>query len=147
MVSKKTPEKWWRPPLSLFLFFCVFTLPALDEIVAIPEMNALCRKAAKYEYDPKVAFGKTMNGMTSTTEHQTLLSGISVAIIKTDYLDQEKKPVISYYKVKPMEGMLSFPDSSGGRNTWLLKECSITMNDMESQELFDSLKIKDNFRR
>jgi hypothetical protein len=59
-VAKKSPDKWWRIPLSLLLFVVFLILPVVDEVVGGWQFKRLCEANTNVQVDKVTAVGKTV---------------------------------------------------------------------------------------
>jgi hypothetical protein len=125
-ASKLAGAKW-RWLAALVLMPLVFFAPVADEIVAYPQMQALCDKGG-YELamDEQSAQGRTIYN-DSHLEKIQLWPTVVAQRMRILYVDAStKQPVIQGYGfVDPAYGFLGVPaGSSGGKMTLLLKTCS-----------------------
>lgn len=123
----------------------VFVAPVADEIIAYPQMRALCKQDRFFDLAPgmdeKKAHGRTVYSEERKTFSKLWPSSIEVLQWRTAYVDVTTKEVIFQRSgAHPLRGMLGVPDgSSGGKMTVLLSACSPT------GESFDSKGIPSRF--
>ncbi len=141
-------NKFLLAGMGALVFSCgLFFLPVADEIIAKPEMDALCKGAGRYEYDPEKAFGKTVYRAPRTTEYKRLLTGIVITIERGGYVDTDtNRALITYYEVMPSGGIFGFPDAGGNKHPWLLSECAFAKTEAaiahRQKILYQDLKLQ-----
>jgi hypothetical protein len=119
----------WSGFAALLFIPLVFFAPVADEIIALPQMKALCEQVNGLELadgmDEKKAYGRTVYTKSSTTSEALWPSSIKVARKKYFYVDATtKEPILQGVMFEPISGMLGVPaGSSGGQMTVLLKKC------------------------
>ena len=126
-IGKQLPNRPWRAAARIVLFPIVFFIPVLDEIIAWPQMWALCKEADGYEYaqgmTQEKAQGRTVYKRT-WNQTDILLSRVKVSIYRGEVVDATSNELILISRaVKPVESLFAFRDAGGGRHTWLLREC------------------------
>ena len=144
-LGKFLPKKPWRIPLIVLIFFGVFLLPVADELIAWPAMNRLCAQVAQYEYDERLARGRTVRSTVSVGSRETitLFPGIDVLKLRADKLDANTgERVFSWYQITTNGGKIGVPSSSGERYPVILpQKCSVVGGYAERAKLFRDLKI------
>lgn len=161
----------YRPLIKILASMAIFVLPLTDELIAWPRLHAMCESAGKYQYAPdmneKKAFGRevysvsqheywmlfpTVQKLAMQQEldelRQKKLGSVLIDKVITNYLDSETEEVVLFrYFVAPLSSSFSFPDASGGRNTWLLKKCGYANRlEYEKDKAFftETLKLRIN---
>ena len=129
-LGTKIP-KWlgltrYRAATSVMLVAAIFVAPVADEIIAYPQLQAICA-ASGYELamTEKEAYGRTIY-YTSRTTPDTLWPGtVVIANHEVRYVDaSSKEPVVIGRGVRPLHGFLGVPaGSSGDKMTLLLSNC------------------------
>ena len=113
----------------------VFAAPVVDEVIAYPQMKALCKTVEHVEYDPKTATGQTVSKYSSVigNEKRTLFPGILVRIERRALVTPfAEVPIVKWASIEPQAGFLQFPaGSSGGSMPLLLADCGFTARDSE----------------
>jgi hypothetical protein len=113
----------------------VFAAPVVDEVIAYPQMKALCKTVEHVEYDPKTATGQTVSKYSSVigNEKRTLFPGILVRIERRALVTPfAEVPIVKWASIEPQAGLLQFPaGSSGGSMPLLLADCGFTARDSE----------------
>lgn len=124
----------YRKVLSVLLISLIFVAPVADEIIAYPQMMALCaaRENTHLVVDEKAAYGRTVY-YTQSSAAQTLWPP-SVVILRhqSSYVDAvTKQPILVSSWVTPVHGFLDLPaGSSGDKMTLLLRACKTQENDI-----------------
>lgn len=154
-LGTKLP-KWlgiqrFRPWISLLLVPLIFFSPVADEIIAYPQMQALCKQVnglvlASGMSEEKVV-GKSFYYIENN--NNVTLWPPSVKILRRDYayVDAATKEVILHgVWFEPVQGMLGIPNgSSGGRMTLILGKCDSKTEAYDNQDVptkFGHLKLK-----
>lgn len=107
----------------------VFFAPVADEIIAYPQMQALCASLKPLELAPGMdengAYGRTVYPTESRTTETLFPSTIKITRFSAAYADATtKEPVLVQSGFEPQRGMLGVPNgSSGGQMTVLLNKC------------------------
>ena len=139
--------KQYRVALGSAFALLLFVAPVADEIIAWPQMQALCKKVRLYELAPgmdeKKAFGRTVHYAERTEKFN--LWPPTVELLRWDiaFVDAvTKEPVLVATRFEPLRGMLGIPNgSSGGQMTVVLgkRDCGSTV------EAYDSKGIPSRF--
>jgi MFS family permease len=117
-LSKLFKESW-RGLAAFALIPLIFFAPVADEIIALPQMNALCATMKPLALAPGMdeakAYGRTIY-LSSTTSTETLFPPtIKVTRHNGRYVDAKtKEPVLVQSGFSPSAGMLGMPSGSGG---------------------------------
>lgn len=149
ILSIKIP-KWlsitrYRTGLSAVLVMLIFVAPVADEIIAYPQMTALCKQDRVFELAPgmddKKAYGRTVEQTLEISEEALWPSSVKITRWDLRYIDTKtKEPVLIYTRFQPKRGMLGVPNgSSGGTMAALLKDCT------DGNEPYDSRGLPTRF--
>jgi hypothetical protein len=132
-LSKNIPV-WFKfkyPTIAaVVLVPLLFLLPVADELIAYPQMQALCASLKPYEFaagmDEKKAFGRTVYHKRVTAQEVIWPKTVKVTRIFSTYVDATtKEPILIESWLVPSRGMLGISNgSSGGKMTALLNQCS-----------------------
>jgi hypothetical protein len=120
----------YRVLWSVVLVPLIFFAPVADEVIAYPQMQALCASLKPYELAPgmdeKRAYERVVYHKQSSTSVMLWPPTIEVTRWTSTYVDSKtKEPVLVQSWIEPRRGMLGVPaGSSGGQMTVLLKKCS-----------------------
>jgi hypothetical protein len=128
----------------------VFVAPVADEIIAYPQMKALCKQVngltLSPEVDEKKIYGKSF--YYTEANNRVSLWPKSVEILRRDYAYVDamtKEPILQGVWFEPLRGMLGVPNgSSGGQMTVLLDKCESKIEVYDSQGVpsrFSHLKL------
>ncbi len=122
----------WRPLVVYVTVPLVFFAPVIDEVIAYPQMVALCRQGTNsmFDFAPNMnsakAYGRTVFYEISEAVPISLWPS-TVKILRTDerLVDSNTLEVIlQKHGYAPWHGMLNIPNGSGGGHmTLLLKGC------------------------
>ena len=130
-----------RTALGFVFALLVFVAPVADEIIAWPQMRALCASLKAYELAPdineKSAYGRSIY-YTQIHSRVTLFpSTIEITKSNIAYVDAvTKEPVLVQTWYEPRRGVLGIPNgSSGGQMTILLNKCTPVAEQFDSQKL------------
>ena len=115
----------WRGWAATALIPLIFFAPVADEIIAMPQMNALCATmkplALAPGMDAQRAYGRTIYGNTESSLETLFPSNIKVTRFSGTYLDAKtNEPVLMQSGFSPGAGMLGMPSGSGGGSMPLL---------------------------
>ncbi len=131
----------YRPLWTVVLVPLVFFAPVADEIIAYPQMKALCASLKPYELAPgmdeKKAYGRVVYYTQRRTSETLFPSTIEITRSNIAYVDATtKEPVLVQSWFEPRRGMLGIPNgSSGGQMTVLLDKCTHVAEQFDSQNL------------
>lgn len=120
----------YQKSLGVTFALLVFMAPVADEIIAYPQMRALCASLKPYELAPgmedKKAYGRTVYHKQSAARESLWPSTIKVTRWTSTYVDStSKEPIFVQNWFEPQRGLLGVPKgSSGGQTTILLQKCS-----------------------
>jgi hypothetical protein len=104
----------------------IFVAPVADEIIAYPQMKALCKQVTYFELAPgmdeKSAFGRTVYYTQKTKKDSLWPPSVEILLWEMAYIDAvTKEPVLHSSAIEPLRGMLGVPNgSSGGQMTVIL---------------------------
>lgn len=154
--------------ITLVLSVMVFFAPIADEIIAYPTYSKMCQGAGEFQFssgmDEKKVFGREVYSLRveeyimlfpnrqtlskaelQSRANENKTSGV-VAIKTIDKKIDNKtgEEILSIKKVKPISSMFAFPDASGGRNTWILKECGLfgSTKGKSNPDFYKALQLK-----
>lgn len=119
----------YRTAFSVVLVPLIFVAPVADEIIAYPQMMALCKNSKPYELAPgideKHASGRTVYYDDKKALLSLWPSTVKVARTDTYYRDATtKEPVLQSSSFHALQGMLGMPaGSSGDKMAILLGGC------------------------
>jgi hypothetical protein len=108
----------------------VFFAPVADEIIAYPQLMAMCKHVTYFELAPdmneKSAYGRTVYYTQKTKKASLWPSSVEILLWNMAYVDAvTKEPVLHSSAVEPLRGMLGVPNgSSGGQMTVILGNSS-----------------------
>jgi hypothetical protein len=116
--------------VTVVLVPVIFLLPVADEVIAYPQMQALCSNLQPLDYaagmNAEKAFGRTVYYRDIKTP--ILLSPSTVKAYRHDgvYFDAKtEEQILSYHGYTPTSSWLAVPNgSSGGEMTLILRNCS-----------------------
>lgn len=123
----------------------VFVAPVADEIIAYPQMRALCKQDRFFELvpgmDEKNSYGRTVYSEERHANESIFPQTVEVTRWQTAYVDvSTKEDVLINRRFLPIRGMLGVSNgSSGGKMTVLLSGCDPT------GESFDSKGVPSRF--
>ncbi len=60
IATKKLPMSWWRIPVRVLFFIAMIPLPIVDELVARPQFEKLCKDNSTIQVDRATAVGRTV---------------------------------------------------------------------------------------
>ena len=147
-LGKKLPDKPWRKAAQIALFPLVFAVPVLDEIIAWPQLRALCDGAGIYSYPPGMTQEKAMGRAVYNTyrnDLEFLFPLVSVRRIRDELVDLGTgETILTSHAVEPESSMLALPTASGTRATWILRRCPPPTSTWEKNRLLtdEVLKLK-----
>lgn len=107
----------YRTVLSVVLVSLIFVAPVADEIIAYPQMMAMCEQVKNYEYNEREATGKTISKYVSRLYEEPIVIFPGVHVVVSQYAHLEistSKPVIKWREVETHGGFLGFPAGSSG---------------------------------
>ena len=142
-----------RTALGFVFALLVFVTPVADEIIAWPQMRALCRNLpplglASGMTDQK-ANGRTVYYQDINTPISIFPSSVHVVRHDGIYFDATShEPILSYHGYTPRTAFLSVPNgSSGGTMTLILRGCSGMKSDANGYviEKYDSTGLPVRF--
>lgn len=135
----------FKPWISVLLVPLIFFGPVADEIIAYPQMQALCKQVRGLTLAPgideKKVTGRTVYswGLTTTTA----LWPSSVKVLRRDYSYVDattKEAILQGVWFEPLRGMIGIPNgSSGGQITLLLRKCD------SKPEVYDNQGVPTRF--
>lgn len=130
----------------------IFVAPVADEIIAYPQMMALCKQVTFLELAPgmdeKSAYGRTVYYI-ERNNRETLWPP-SVELLRWDiaYLDVvTNEPILRATRFEPLRGLLGVPGGSGGGKMTVFldkRDCGLRIEDYDSEGLpsrFSHLKL------
>lgn len=127
--------KRYRIPVGIALAALIFLAPVGDEIIAYPQLKAMCKSVESVEYDPKTAAGQTVSKYSSviSNETRTLFPGIQVRIEQRALVTPVAElPIVKWSSIEPRAGFMRFPaGSSGDSMPLLLSDCGFTARSSE----------------
>jgi hypothetical protein len=136
-------QSLWAPVFVVLVFFA----PVADEIIAYPQMQALCKQVTFFELAPGMdenkAYGRTVYYAEKTRRDTLWPPSVEILRWEIAYVDAaSKEPVLQVLRIEPLRGMLGVPNgSSGGQMTVVLGE-----RDCGSKvEVYDSEGIPSRF--
>lgn len=103
-VASKIPKGSWRVPGCLGIFFVLFALPILDEVIGIFQFQHLCRHNAVINVDRSKAVGKTVYLADVPSEE---VRGTWVRVVRRPVRFLEAatgEPVVSYDRLTAYGG-------------------------------------------
>lgn len=130
LLGTKIP-KWfgatrYRTAASVVLVPLIFIAPVADEIIAYPQLQAMC-EATGYELAmaEKEAYGRTIYYTSRRTPDTLWPNTVVVARHEVNYIDATtKQPVVVGRGVSPVHGFLGVPaGSSGDKMPLILGNC------------------------
>jgi len=138
--------KRYRLGFSLVLAPLVFLLPVGDEVIAYPQLKAMCESVKNVEYDPRTAIGQTVSKYSSiiSSETKILFPGIQVRIEQRALVTPVfEVPIVKWGAIEPRAGFLHFPaGSSGDSMPLLLSDCGFTARSGERLlKIIEPLKL------
>lgn len=119
----------YRPVWAAVFVVLVFFAPVADEIIAYPQMQALCKQDRLFELasgmDEKNSYGRTVYSEERHTKESIFPQTVEVTRWQTAYVDvSTKEDVLINRRFFPIRGMLGIPNgSSAGKMTVLLGAC------------------------
>ena len=144
-LGNKISSRTWRIATKVLLTPLIFFVPVADEIIAWPEMKALCDKASNYEYDEKTARGRIVSRKISigSRENITLFPNIKIVIERYDHVDNKSgERVVSWYQITTHGGKMGIPSSSGEQYPLILpQKCSVNASSAAHAQLLRNLDI------
>jgi hypothetical protein len=135
----------YRPLWATVFVALVFFAPVADEIIAYPQMQALCKHDRLFEMEPgmdeKGVYGRTVYSEERKAFIRLWPSSIEILQWSTAYVDAvTKQTLFTRSGAEPLRGMLGIPNgSSGGQMAAILSACDPT------GESFDSKGIPSRF--
>jgi hypothetical protein len=120
----------YRPAWAVVFVVLVFFAPVADEIIAYPQMQALCRDLQPLSLasgmSEEKAYGRTVSYRDITTPVSIFPSSVKVDRHDGIYFDlKTNEPILAYHGYTPRSAFLAIPNgSSGGAMTLLLQGCS-----------------------
>lgn len=135
----------YRPLWTVALVPLVFFAPVVDEIIAYPQMQALCKQDRFFVLAPgmdeKNSYGRTVYSEERRANESIFPKTVEVTRWQTAYVDvSTKEEVLMNRRFLPVRGMLGIPNgSSGGQMTVLLNGCG------PAGESFDSKGVPSRF--
>lgn len=123
-LGRKLPKWFNLKPAWAFLFVpLVFIAPVIDEVIAIPQAYALCKKAEDaFWYDP-AAKGKVRMKEGEYLRRENLTVGFNIVARVEEYgirLADTDAVIAKWTEVRFSPGFLSFPNGSSGGSMPLL---------------------------
>lgn len=132
---------------SILLSLLIFIAPVTDEVIAYPQVMALCAQVKKYEYDEAATKGKVISKYVSRPSQESRVIFPGIRIVVSEYAHLElvtNQPVIRWHEIETRGGMLGFPaGSSGDKMSVLLpSRCTTVPTGAENhQRLIKSLQL------
>ncbi|MDO8699060.1 MAG: hypothetical protein Q7J75_01315 [Rhodoferax sp.] len=130
---------------TVILVPLLFVAPVADEIIAWPQMQALCKSTEKVEFNRQTAAGATVSKHPPiiAKETKTLFPNIQVLVQQGAYVAPvTETPVVRWNWIEPHAGFLNFPaGSSGGSMPLLLNDCGFTPRNGELKRIVDPLGL------
>ena len=150
LLSDRLSIQRYRLPWTAVLVVLVFYAPVADEIIAWPQMQALCKQVNGLTLAPGIdaqkASGRTFYYSSNSTSIELWPS--SVKVLRNDYAYVDatsKEPILQGVWFEPLRGMLGVPNgSSGGHMTLFLSKCDSIAETYDSQDVptrFSHLKL------
>lgn len=108
----------------------IFVAPVADEIIAWPQIRALCGDLSPLGYasgmDERKAYGRTIYYRDIYTPISVFPSSVHVDRHDGIYFDaRSNEPILAYHGYTPRKAFLSVPNGSGGgAMTLILRGCS-----------------------
>jgi hypothetical protein len=114
----------------LVLSVLVFFAPILDQLIAYPKWQQLCKTTGDFEWGPgmdeKKAFGRGV--IASTTTHEgTIFPKIHYLYFRQDFRDAETDELVLFmphYEFTSANGIFQLPTAAGPSGAIFLNECS-----------------------
>jgi len=116
VVSSKIVTALWRLPIAAILFLAILPLPVIDEIVAKPQFESLCKANSQVTVDAKTTSGRTV-WFESSERKKLSLGMLDVTQVKRTYVDAKTQELIYHY--------FRF-EATGG---WLIRHLGISEGD------------------
>jgi hypothetical protein len=137
-----------RVATRLILALLLITLPFIDQLIAYPKWQQLCKTTGYFEWGPgmdeKKAFGREL--LESNTTHETtIFPNIHVTYFSKQFKDAEtgelvlNMPHSAYYKAI---GMFYLPSDSGDNQAIFLPECRIYSDDKKVIDYLNQFNLK-----
>lgn len=124
----------YRKALGVVLAPLIFFAPVADEIIAYPQMMALCsaRENTHLTMNEKSAYGRTVYYTQSSEVGALWPPSVVIVRHQSGYLDATtKEPVLVSSWIRPARGFLGIPaGSSGTKMTLLLRACEVPKDDI-----------------
>jgi hypothetical protein len=139
----------YRTAFGVVLVPLIFMAPVADEIIAYPQMRALCA-AGGYQLamTEKEAQGRTIYSASYETSERLWPPTVEVARMKINYVDAatNQSVIAGYGYVRPLRGFLGVPaGGSGDKMPVILSKCGLTNIEPRDQHgiplRFDHLKL------
>jgi hypothetical protein len=136
-----------RVAVRFILALLLITLPFIDQLIAYPKWQQLCKTTGDFEWGPgmdeKTAFGREVLVVNERVTSQTIFPNIKIDFsgwYVYDAKTQElifKKPHYSY----SAEAFLYIPSDSGNRNAIFLPECNDYTFFRKDDDIFEKLNL------
>ncbi|WP_460488827.1 hypothetical protein [Curvibacter fontanus] len=143
----------YRTAFGFVFALLVFVTPVADEIIAYPQLKALCSDLPSLDFaegmNEQKAFGRTVYYRDMYTSISVFPSSVRVDRHDGIYFDaRTNEPVLAYHGYTPRKAFLSVPNgSSGGFMTLILRGCSGMKSGADGYviEKFDSTRLPVRF--
>lgn len=142
-LGSKIPQwlgiKRHRIAIGFAFAILLFVAPVADEIIAWPQMQALCKQVNGLRLSPALNETKAYGRSFYYVENNSRLTLLprSIEIMRRDYAYVDatsKEPILQGVWFEPLRGMLGMPNgSSGGHMTLLLSKCDSIAANYDSQ--------------
>lgn len=107
LVTARLPRAWWRTVLRVFLYLALLPAPILDEMIAKPAFETMCReKASDVVIDSQTPRGRTV--WFGGSQRSEIKAGrLKVVATKRTYVDASThEPIYHYYQLRANGGFL-----------------------------------------
>lgn len=154
-LGSKIPQllgvKRHRTAIGFAFALLLFVAPVADEIIAWPQMQALCASQKPFQLVSGMsihsAHGRTVEQTLEISELSLWPSSVKATQWDLRYVDVgTKETILEYTRFQPRRGMLGIPNgSSGGQMTALLRNCIDVDEPYDSSGLpvrFENLQLK-----
>ncbi|MDT8992663.1 hypothetical protein RQP54_17460 [Curvibacter sp. APW13] len=116
----------WGGVFTVLVFFA----PVTDEIIAYPQLKAMCRGVGDFEFDQQTATGRAVSKYPTIISRDTksLFPNIQIRVQHGALVTPVTEiPVVKWVWIEPRAGFLNFPaGSSGDSMPLLLSDCGST---------------------
>lgn len=105
-LTRKLPKRGTTYAIQVLLFIALLTVPVIDEIIAKPKFEALCREKAAIIVDAPNTKGRAV-WFGESQRTQIELGTIQVTLAKRNYVDAKTQDAIyHYYRLEAKGGWL-----------------------------------------